>query len=283
MNALYHIVAGINWKHLAVAFLLLLLPVAASATVLLVGLDGADHRIVSQLDLPNLRRIGEVRELRIVDRTETKPSWGTILSPGLPSYVHGTTSNKQFKAIPLGWTVFERLHERGVSVSYVSEKCNPRVNAGNLCLGAINGHKYPFYNIAPILTYQSAADQPSSEAQMTKCIEAARVSQFTFCHFAEPDRTGHLQGGDSPEYRARLIELDAQLGRLLDENVRVVVVSDHGFEIVGNPEDIPLQYRNVGKPFGRHHWAEPHAIAVGLPENVKTGRDVGPWILEQFN
>lgn len=71
---------------------------------------------------------------------------------------------------------------------------------------------------------------------------------FAFIHFQEPDEEGHLFGEHSKEYKEALIDNDRRLGEILksvekfglNKNLRIFIVSDHGFDIIGSgrPDDM---------------------------------------------
>jgi hypothetical protein len=265
-----------------------------AATVLtLVGLDGADFRIVTDMNLPNLQSLGEVCELAILERTETKPSWATILTPGLSWYVTGVQSNAKFRPIPKGWTIFEILESRGVPTAWVAEKTDATGREGNMCVNTTpQGKPCPFINVPGAVTFIRYGNQPTFAAQTDRCLQAiaaVRPDGFAFCHYRQPDVNGHLYGGGSPEYRADLTALDGELGRIIATGARVVVTSDHGFELADEPDGVPLDYRRLDKigslertPYGRHHWHAERAIIVGADASVENGRQLGPWLLKQF-
>ncbi len=265
---------------------------ALAGLLLFVAWDGTDVRTVRDMqaagELTNLAAVGEARELVILEKTFTKPSWSTILTPGIPWYATGVQSNEVWRPIPKGFTVFEILHARGVRTGYAAEKCRANRTYGNMCLGyRADGKPWPFVNVGPVLDYASAVDQPSEQAQTERCLEAIAVVRegFVFCHYHNPDVVGHARGGDSLEYRQALRELDVELARLIATGARIVVLSDHGFEFVAlNEPEPPRDYRGKqsSRPPGFSHFRAIHAVIVGAPASVATGRDVGPWILEQF-
>jgi len=67
-------------------------------------------------------------------------------------------------------------------------------------------------------------------------------SFFAFVHFEEPDEQGHLFGEHSKQYSEGLINDDKNLGALLKQvetlglgkNLKVFVMADHGFDIIGS-------------------------------------------------
>lgn len=81
---------------------------------------------------------------------------------------------------------------------------------------------------------------------------------YSFVHFRETDRAGHLStGGNTTDYLLAVEQMDEYLGQmfqfieeepLLNGNTAVVLTSDHGFEDVGNHNDLDDPY-NYKIPF----------------------------------
>jgi len=75
-------------------------------------------------------------------------------------------------------------------------------------------------------------------------------SFFAFIHFEEPDEQGHLKGESSKEYTEGLMEADRNLGELLKfleaqgmaKNLKVFVMGDHGFDIIGSGRKNDLEH-----------------------------------------
>ncbi len=73
---------------------------------------------------------------------------------------------------------------------------------------------------------------------------------FAFIHFQEPDEEGHLYGEHSKEYKNALMDDDRRLGELLksiekfgiNKNLRIFIVSDHGFDIIGSGRADDLEH-----------------------------------------
>lgn len=67
-------------------------------------------------------------------------------------------------------------------------------------------------------------------------------------YFDEPDNTGHIDGPDSPELMAKIVQLDFMLGYFLIEldklsiaqNVNVIVTSDHGMSNISDERKVNL-------------------------------------------
>ena len=78
---------------------------------------------------------------------------------------------------------------------------------------------------------------------------------YSFVHFRETDRAGHLStGANSTEYAAAVQQMDEYIGQMLDfiektpalnGKTAIVLTSDHGFEQYGNHNDLddPLNFK----------------------------------------
>ncbi len=119
-----------NTSHKITFFLALTLPLAGAApqraplpavagNVVLVGWDGAQRDHVLELlaagKLPNLRKLAGEGSLVLTEvttgETQTKPGWTEILT-GYSAPRLGIRGNRNYKPIPAGYTVFERLKTR---------------------------------------------------------------------------------------------------------------------------------------------------------------------------
>jgi 2,3-bisphosphoglycerate-independent phosphoglycerate mutase len=71
-----------------------------------------------------------------------------------------------------------------------------------------------------------------TNAELAKAVAGFKSPGLFFCHWAEPDVTGHKSGMDSEPWCERIIELDKTLGKLT-EAIKpdfVLIYSDHGFD-----------------------------------------------------
>lgn len=84
-------------------------------SVILIGWDGAQRSHVKESlgrgELPNLKKLaceGALVAIDIYRATDTKAGWAQILT-GYEPEITGVFSNQDFKPIPTGYTIFERL------------------------------------------------------------------------------------------------------------------------------------------------------------------------------
>ena len=83
--------------------------------VILIGWDGAQRDHVDEClgrgELPNLRRLidrGKYVKIDIEGKTDTKAGWTQILTGYYPE-VTGVYSNREYRPVPKGLSIFERL------------------------------------------------------------------------------------------------------------------------------------------------------------------------------
>lgn len=289
------------------------LPKTDFRNVVLIGWDGTDRGTLINLleagKLPNLKKImqaGSFVETEITTgKTETKPGWAEILT-GYSSQTVGVISNRvEYKPIPKGYTIFEKLKKQGILTIFLAGK---RSNLGALGPHSIwvNGprdswdleevwskdvpppkadelikHEGQPYALTKesLDVYQNGLGK--GEAVIKKaleCIKQFRNSRFfLFAHFEEPDEQGHVYGGYSDEYKQAILKDDLWLGKIISElkncgiyeKTLIYVVNDHGFDING-----------------RQHKYEPHTFLVTNDSKViqKTGdrKDITPTLLSRY-
>lgn len=233
---------------------------APKVNVLLVGWDGAQRAHVKELlaagKLPNLARLiaeGGLAETRVkTGTTQTKPGWAEILTGG-SAVRFRIMSNNEYRPIPAGYTVFERLKARfgaGVATIFITGKLYNLGARGphQICANAytrdpatmaqayyldkarfkgktkdgkppewVGRSGEPYFNAVRAVDFHYAADSPG-ETILKKAVEALEKYRskpfFAFVHFREPDEEGHQYGENSPEYEKAIAGLDARLGEM---------------------------------------------------------------------
>jgi hypothetical protein len=166
--------------------------------------------------------------------TQTKNGHTTMLSGYLGSDT-GIYGNHVYDPLPVGYTFLEKAEEESgtnkIATAFISGKYK---------------NIYPAFNESMLieLDYVHIKEQNPEETG-DYCIDFLRQygqSHFAaFLHFRDPDKSGHLYGEGSREWRDSLIVVDDQIGRIfsklnelgiLDRTV-IYITSDHGFEILG--------------------------------------------------
>jgi len=231
---------------------------------ILVGWDGVQREHMKELlregKLPNLEKLiaaGSMSDITITTASShTKPGWAEILT-GYNSEKLGIYDNFDYKPIPRGYTVFERLEDYFGKDNIVTLFVGGKIDN----IGARGPHKictncmtrYPdtrektFYKdggtSAP--TYQPGEerileDREGEPYYHTKDAldvfevglggaanvgpkiidyieEYKRQRFFAFFHFQEPDEPGHIYSENSKEYSDGIIVDDYWLGEIVDK------------------------------------------------------------------
>jgi ABC-type nitrate/sulfonate/bicarbonate transport system substrate-binding protein len=282
--------------------------------VILMGWDGTQRDTIIELlqegKLPNLEEIIQagtfVKTEITTGKTETKPGWAEILTGYSGRYTGVVNNRDEYKPIPKGYTIFERLENAfkntGIETIFLSGKgvnlgvrgehrvwpLGPRhIWAKEELWSKSKLHPQP----GEILTmegepYALTKDSidifenglGNSDAVGKKAVAYIKKFQkmrfFLFVHFEEPDEQGHKYGGGSKEYVSAILKNDLWLGKIISTLKRcgiytqtlIYITTDHGFE------------KN-----GKHHRYEPLTFLAtnDTRVNSKTGdrKDITPTIL----
>lgn len=254
-------------------------------SVLMIGWDGSRRQTVLEMlesgRLPNLKNFidsGTFIDITINDgRTDTKAGWTQIFT-GYSASVTGVHSNRDYRPIPPGLTIFERLKGRygdKIQTLFFSGKVNNIGARGphKVCINCKSrfndthgktewwheeteaptrdGGAREFIDREgePYFYTQKAIDRyinklgPGPKVLATAKTELTSLAGkafFAFVHFEEPDEQGHLYSEGSREYISALENNDKNLAELLNfakdlersgnREVKVFILSDHGFD-----------------------------------------------------
>jgi len=227
--------------------------------IILIGWDGAQRDHVNQClkheELPNLQKLideGKYVEIDIEGKTDTKAGWAQILTGYYPAAT-GVYGNRQYRPIPEGLTIFERLEkhfgpENIVTLAVIGKKGN--VDAGGprkirvdaepekqakqtkkkrAPEGRIIEQNGVKYRIIPGKPYYYTKDNmdlfenglmldDKVGRRAVKLLEKYRDKRvFFFVHFAEVDHKGHRFAENSKEYNDALISADHWTGKIMDK------------------------------------------------------------------
>jgi predicted AlkP superfamily pyrophosphatase or phosphodiesterase len=274
---------------------------------ILISWDGALREHVQDAlkrgQLPHLAHL--IKEGRIVDvevtghATDTRPGHAQMLTGHDPE-VTGVYTNSRYRPIPLGLSLFERLHQtfgkKGIATIMLTGKPmglapgGPRLSpeAGKVDTPSRRSERIrleneqnvagqPFHLIKDTLAYwdgdttRDALRVGNKTLAVLDRFVAGRF--FLFIHFGDADVAGHTFGEDSQAYDQALVALDGWLGRIVDRlkaedvyhRTAVYVTADHGFD--------------VGTT---HHGQATHIFMAGNdPGLVQYGeqRDIAPTVL----
>ena len=250
---------------------------------ILISWDGAlrehIHADLAQGKLPNLARLVERGSLVDIDvvghQTDTKAGHAQMLT-GYDPKLTGVYSNGNYRPVPRGYTLFERLHQTfgrdGITTIMLTGKDH---NLGSQSAGLIRGADPYYFSRAGITVWDGDQIRPAAVVgpKAVRYIEHfAGKRFFLFVHLPDVDANGHAHGEGSAEYDRALVECDRWLGAILDvlarqgieDRTAVYVTADHGFEVGA-----------------KQHGSAPHIILGSNPPGLHGGqqRDVAPTVL----
>ena len=202
-------------------------------------------------------------------------SFGTGLPPGGHGLMGTAFLLPETDAVlqPLGWrdephplavqpepTVLERLEASGVAVSTVSAAAYA---TSGLTRAVLRGGRY-----------LGADDDAARLAALREALAPDRA--VVYLYIGELDRTGHIHGVDSEEWRGVLGAVDALMAAVVDiapAGTAVHVTADHGMldvpdaarvDLDGRPDLAAGVHVLAGEPRARHVYAEPGRAAAVL-------------------
>jgi len=292
--------------------------------IILIGWDGARRKHVENLlqndELPNLKElIGEKAISTISINTisnSTKPGWGKMstktgwseILTGYGPEITGVYSNFDYKPIPKGYTIFERLEEYFGSDNIVTMliagkdhgvgargphgmcmNCLPTFNTylqGEKLLDSIDREPIfvkregePYYYAKNILDVYSVGLGKNWVAGQ-EAIEQLRSYKekrfFAFIHLRDADEAGHIYGQDSQEYINGIVSNDDWLGAITFSLKELGIY------------DKTLIYVTSGPGFDEREMSPSDAPYTFLATNnkkvTKNGdrKDITPTILENY-
>ncbi len=209
--------------------------------IVLIGWDGAHRDRVNEClkrnHLPNLKGLsseGTIVAIDVLRATDTKSGWAQILT-GYSPEITGVFSNRRYRPIPRGYTVFERLEnhfgpENIATIAIIAKKDSLGVEPGGPFSQAKDGMDVYINGLE--------TNARVVETVVEQIRKNAGRRFFLFVHFAETDFAGHWHGENSKKYTEALTAADESTGRIIGELKRqglyrktlVYVTADHGFD-----------------------------------------------------
>ncbi|MBQ4833670.1 alkaline phosphatase family protein [Pseudoalteromonas sp. MMG010] len=225
---------------------------AAQQSVVLISIDGFRWDYIEKHNAPNLKKMAQqgVRAQKLIPvyPTKTFPNHISIIT-GLLPVNHGIVDNKfcdktrmnecysmgkgfvdssWLNGIPL-WNLAKMQGLK--SATYFWPESDARFN------GMTPDY---FYHYSKYSDYQQRTDQIIAWLKLPK----AQRPDFIASYFSLVDSMGHEFGPDSPQTRDAVQQLDTLMGQLktrideLNQNINLVIVSDHGMSAVDPQQSI---------------------------------------------
>lgn len=205
--------------------------------VVLIGLDGWGAYSVSKAEIPNIRKMMNEGCYTLKKRSALPSSsainWASMFMGAGPE-LHGYTQwGSKVPELPS-----REVTENGIfpTIFYLLHKARPEAEIG--CLYEWEGIKYLVDTLA--LDYHAQAPDynkhPEALCGMAEKYIKEKTPVLLAVCFDNPDHVGHAAGHDTPEYYAKLNELDTYVARIVqavkdagmfDETI-FIITADHG-------------------------------------------------------
>lgn len=204
--------------------------------VVLIGMDGWGAYSVEKADMPNVKKLMAEGSYTLKKRTVlpsvSAVNWASMYMGAGPE-IHGYTQwGSKTPELPS-----RVLNKNGIFPTIFSllREAAPDAEIGSIC--EWDGIRYVVDTLA--LNYDKVVtDTPLNPATAKCAAEYIKRAHPTLVNivFNEPDLVGHHVGHDTPEYYAKMNELDGYVGQIiqavkdagiLDETI-FIVTADHG-------------------------------------------------------
>lgn len=205
--------------------------------VVLIGLDGWGAYSVSKAEIPNIRKMMNEGCYTLKKRSALPSSsainWASMFMGAGPE-LHGYTQwGSKVPELPS-----REVTENGIfpTIFYLLHKARPEAEIG--CLYEWEGIKYLVDTLA--LDYHAQAPDynkhPEALCGMAEKYIKEKTPVLLAVCFDNPDHVGHAVGHDTPEYYAKLNELDRYVARIVQavkdagmfDNTIFIITADHG-------------------------------------------------------
>lgn len=205
--------------------------------VVLIGLDGWGAYSVSKAEIPNIRKMMNEGCHTLKKRSALPSSsainWASMFMGAGPE-LHGYTQwGSKVPELPS-----REVTENGIfpTIFYLLHKARPEAEIG--CLYEWEGIKYLADTLA--LDYHAQAPDynkhPEALCGMAEKYIKEKTPVLLAVCFDNPDHVGHAAGHDTPEYYAKLNELDTYVARIVQavkdagmfDNTIFIITADHG-------------------------------------------------------
>lgn len=229
-------------KHLCAVCLALLLAAPCSGRqkakhVVLIGLDGWGAYSVQQADIPTIRQLmadgSYTLEKRSALPSSSAINWASMFMGAGPE-LHGYTQwGSKTPELPS-----RELNEHGIfpTIFQLLRDAEPDAEIG--CLYEWAGIKYLVDTLA--LSHHAQAPDynkhPEALCSMAETYIKEKKPHLLAVCFDNPDHVGHQAGHDTPEYYAKLKELDGYVARIVQavkdagmlKQTIFILTADHG-------------------------------------------------------
>ena len=265
----------------ALAFLMLFADASMAAKwkakhVVLIGLDGWGAYSVNKADMPNVKKLmadgSYTLKKRSVLPSSSAVNWASMYMGAGPE-LHGYTEwGSQTPELPS-----RVVNKNGIfpTVFSLLRESDPKAEIGCICEWA--GIRYVCDTLA--LNYDKhVTEKPQSPATTKYAVEYIKQSRPNLVNivFDEPDHTGHSAGHDTPEYYAKLKELDGYIGQIVEAVKKAGIMDETIFVITAD-------HGGINKGHGGKTMQEMETPFIIAGKNVKKGYCFDDISMMQFD
>ena len=205
--------------------------------IVFIGMDGWGAYSVPKADMPQVMEMMADGSFTLKKRSVLPSSsalnWGSMFM-GAGTEVHGYTEwNSKVPELP-SWEVCE--HGIFPTIFHQLREAEPNAEIG--VIYEWSGIKYVVDTLA-LNYYAQAPDYEKNPTLLTEMAEkyiTEKKPRLVAICFDNPDHVGHAVGHDTPEYYAKLKELDGYIARIVEatklagiyDDTVFILTSDHG-------------------------------------------------------
>lgn len=205
--------------------------------VILIGLDGWGAYSVEKANIPHIKQLMQEGAYTLKKRTVLPSSsavnWASMFMGAGPE-LHGYTEwGSQTPELPS-----REVNQHGIfpTIFQLLRDASPKAEIG--CLYEWGGIKY-LVDTLSLNHHQQAPDynkHPTALCEMAVSYIKEKKPTLASIIFDNPDHVGHASGHDTPDYYAKLEELDAYIGQIIQatkeagtfDKTIFIVTADHG-------------------------------------------------------
>ena len=199
--------------------------------VFVIAFDGWGSYAMESVNMPNTRAFMAegcyTLQKRTVLPSDSAPNWASMFA-GAPCEFHGWSNNGKGPDVKPTY-----LNDNEIFPTIFSLIREQKPEAETACV-------YEWGGIKPLIDHQSidfcVKEKPENIADVSINYIKSKKPDFMVVIYDDPDHVGHAVGHATEEYYARLEELDACLGKIVDaikeagiyDDSIIIITSDHG-------------------------------------------------------
>lgn len=236
--------------------------------VFLIAFDGWGSYCMDSVKMPNTRAFMEqgcyTLQKRTVLPSDSAPNWASMFM-GAPCEFHGWSNNGSGPDVQPVY-----VNANGSFPTIFSLVREQMPEAETACVYEWGGIK-PL--IDPAAINFCVKEKPENIADATIDYIKSKKPEFMVVIYDDPDHVGHSAGHDTPEYYAKMEELDACLGRIVEAVKEAGIYDDSIFIITAD-------HGGINTSHGGRSLMEMDTPFVIAGKNVKKGGEFKEYMMQ---